>query len=102
MRSRITGLWRILYLIAARISGLGDLRPGQHPAMETGRSQALAAGRFDPAAAGRYLTAHADRFDLFHPPGRGCRTPGWPASAPRTPASTSWSWAGRPATTWSG
>ena len=32
-----SGLWRILYLIAARISGLGDLEAaGRHPAVEAG------------------------------------------------------------------
>ena len=61
-----SGLWRILYLIAARISGLGDLEAldGIRP-WKQARNQALAAGRFDPDATGRYFTEHADRFDLF-------------------------------------
>ena len=61
-----SGLWRILYLIAARISGLGDLAAldGIRP-WKRARNQALDAGRFDPGAVERYFTGHADRFDLF-------------------------------------
>lgn len=63
-----SGLWRILYLIAARITGLGDLDAADSlRSWKRDRSQVLAAGHFDPAAAGRYFAAHADRFDLFHP-----------------------------------
>jgi CRISPR system Cascade subunit CasA len=61
-----SGLWRILYLIAARISGLDDLAAldGIRP-WKQARNRALDAGRFDPAAIERYFTGHADRFDLF-------------------------------------
>jgi CRISPR system Cascade subunit CasA len=62
-----SGLWRILYLIAARITGLGDcdgfdsLTEWKHE-----RRRVLAAGRFDAAGVKRYFAAHAEAFDLFH------------------------------------
>jgi CRISPR system Cascade subunit CasA len=62
-----SGLWRIAYLIAARISGLGDLDAvdGLRP-WKQDRTRVLAAGLFDPGAVERYFAAHAGRFDLFH------------------------------------
>jgi CRISPR system Cascade subunit CasA len=63
-----SGLWRILYLIAARITGLGDIDAIdglQH--WKRDRSRILAAASFDPDATARYFAAHADRFDLFRP-----------------------------------
>jgi CRISPR system Cascade subunit CasA len=63
-----SGLWRILYLIAARITGLGDLDTVDGlRSWKRDRDRVLAAGRFDPASAERYFAAHAGRFDLFHP-----------------------------------
>ena len=61
-----SGLWRILYLIAARIGGLGDLEAldGIRP-WKQARNRALEAGRFDPGAVERYFTGHAEGFDLF-------------------------------------
>jgi CRISPR system Cascade subunit CasA len=63
-----SGLWRVLYLIAARISGLGDLEsaPGLVP-WKRERARILTTGRFEPEAVSGYFAAYADRFDLFHP-----------------------------------
>lgn len=60
-----SGLWRILYLIAARITGLDvaeSLRQWKRD-----RNEGLVAGRFDPDAVSRYFGAYADRFGLFDP-----------------------------------
>jgi CRISPR system Cascade subunit CasA len=63
-----SGLWRILYLIASRITGLGnpagfdDLRSWKRE-----RRRVLMAGRFDQDAVAEYFTACADGLDLFHP-----------------------------------
>lgn len=63
-----SGLWRILYLIAARVTGLGDC-DGFDSLTEWKRERrrVLAAGRFDPRAATAYFSAHSEAFDLFHP-----------------------------------
>ncbi len=60
------GLWRILYLLAARVSGLDD------PTLEVSefddrRYDVLDAGRFAKDGVDRYFARHADRFDLFDP-----------------------------------
>jgi CRISPR system Cascade subunit CasA len=62
-----SGLWRILYLIAARVTGLGDLDTvdGLRPWNQE-RNRVLPAGLFDPGAVERYFAAYAGRFDLFH------------------------------------
>ncbi len=63
-----SGLWRVLYLIASRITGLGDPDAFDSlAAWKRERREALAAGRFDPDAVKEYLAAHAGGFDLFHP-----------------------------------
>lgn len=63
-----SGLWRILYLIAARITGLDDLDAMEDwPTWNQDRRKVLAAGQFRQAAIGRYFAAHAGRFDLFSP-----------------------------------
>jgi len=63
-----SGLWRILYLIAARISGLDDLEAFDDiQSWKRARNQALHARRFDPGAAETYLSEYGDRFDLFSP-----------------------------------
>lgn len=79
-----SGLWRILYLIAARISGLGDLDAfdGIQP-WQRDRNRALAAGRFDPAAAEAYLSEHGDRFDLFSPAWPWLQDPRLAAECPK-------------------
>lgn len=63
-----SGLWRVLYLIASRITGLGDLDTldGILP-WKRERREAFAARRFDPRAVEKYFTDHAAGFDLFHP-----------------------------------
>ncbi|WP_462187161.1 MULTISPECIES: type I-E CRISPR-associated protein Cse1/CasA [unclassified Frankia] len=60
------GLWRILYLLAARVSGLDD------PTLEVAefddrRCEVLDAGRFDEGEVEGYFARYADRFDLFDP-----------------------------------
>lgn len=63
-----SGLWRILYLIGARITGLDDLDAmDDWPTWKRDRRKMLAAGQFDQAAIGRYFAAHGGRFDLFGP-----------------------------------
>lgn len=59
-----SGLWRVLYLIAARVSGLDD---GELPVAEfdQARSAVLRQGRFDAAQVDAYFARYADRFDLF-------------------------------------
>jgi CRISPR system Cascade subunit CasA len=61
------GLWRVLYLIAARICGLDDLDAMDDWRMwKRDRSIVLGAGQFERAAIDRYFAVHAGRFDLFH------------------------------------
>lgn len=63
-----SGLWRILYLIAARITGLDDLDLMEDwPSWKRDRRKVLESGRFDQAAIDGYFTAHSGRFDLFSP-----------------------------------
>lgn len=62
-----SGLWRVLYLIAARVTGLDFASAGDPAGWRRARDRVLAGGRFDPAAASRYLGAHAGGLDLFHP-----------------------------------
>ena len=62
-----SGLWRILYLIAARITGLGDLDAIDGWAVEARPPPGARRGPVRPGAVERYFTAHADRFDLFGP-----------------------------------
>lgn len=63
-----SGLWRILYALTARVTGLdspdhpGDERPWLERWIET-----FEAGSFDPDDVAGYFARYADRFDLFHP-----------------------------------
>lgn len=59
-------LWRVLYVLAARVTGLAEPDVNAD-AWHVQRAQALANGRFDPERVGGYLDRVADRFDLFHP-----------------------------------
>lgn len=59
-----SGLWRVLTVIAARVTGLHDVTLtadewGEH------QEEVLESGRFDQDAVERYFTQHAGRFDLF-------------------------------------
>lgn len=62
------GLWRVLYVLAARISGLSD---DSAPATESAgawqqrRERAWDKHRFDPDKVTEYFAAHPGRFDLF-------------------------------------
>jgi CRISPR system Cascade subunit CasA len=61
-----TGLWRILYAIAARVTGLDD--PGLDAVRWTVARQAVAQqGAFDPVRVDEYFDRWSARFDLFHP-----------------------------------
>ncbi|GEM33152.1 hypothetical protein NN3_41590 [Nocardia neocaledoniensis NBRC 108232] len=59
-----TGLWRILTVIAARITGLDNPDLGEHEWLSR-RDAVLADGRFDGAAIGAYFDSYSSRFDLF-------------------------------------
>jgi CRISPR system Cascade subunit CasA len=62
-----SGLWRILYLMAGRITGLGNPEGFDSlTAWKRERRQVLAAGQFRPDHVTQYLAAHADGLDLFH------------------------------------
>lgn len=61
------GLWRLLVVMAARITGL-DRQDGGVDGVEDwedARETVMSAGRFDPGAVKRYFDEHADRMDLF-------------------------------------
>ncbi len=58
------GLWRILYLLAARVSGLDDAEL-EVAEFDTQRSEVLGKGRFDEDEVDAYFERYADRFDLF-------------------------------------
>jgi CRISPR system Cascade subunit CasA len=59
-----SGLWRVLTVIAARVTGLDDVTLSVE---EWGDRQAevLEAGRFDPEAVEKYFAQYEGRFDLF-------------------------------------
>ena len=57
------GLWRILYALAARISGL-DAYPESLAEWQDLRRQVLAAGRFEPSEVAAYFERHSGGFDL--------------------------------------
>jgi CRISPR system Cascade subunit CasA len=58
------GLWRVLTVIAARITGLDDMTCGSSRWGDL-QAEALAQGRFDPGKVNDYFDRYADRFDLF-------------------------------------
>lgn len=62
----MSGLWRILYAIAARITGL-DSRAPKVGAWLKRRDAVLADAAFDATEVDAYFERWADRFDLFHP-----------------------------------
>ncbi|MEZ0109322.1 CRISPR type I-E-associated protein CasA/Cse1 [Catenulispora sp. EB89] len=59
-----SGLWRILYAITARITGL-DRPAGRVEAWQDRRDEALDAGRFKIEDITGYFKTYADRFDVF-------------------------------------
>jgi CRISPR system Cascade subunit CasA len=64
-----SGLWRILYALTARVTGLDDpeyLEDGL-PRWHADRAKAVKAGQFDAKCVAAYFEEHADRFDLFGP-----------------------------------
>lgn len=56
------GLWRILYAITARLTGLDHDRD-----WAARQGEWLSRGRFDIDAINSYFDRYRDRFDLFHP-----------------------------------
>jgi CRISPR system Cascade subunit CasA len=58
-------LWRVLYALAARVTGLAEPDVSAD-AWHARRGQVLVEGRFDRERVGAYLDRVADRFDLFH------------------------------------
>ncbi len=61
-----SGLWRILYLMTARITGLDSLdRWERYGPWKAARNQAFTGGYFEENAVEEYLNKYADRFDLF-------------------------------------
>ncbi len=61
-----SALWRVLYAIAARITGLDRL--GESADDWTERRHKIAEqNRFDPDAVNAYFDRYTDRFELFHP-----------------------------------
>jgi len=60
------GLWRILYLITARITGLDDPDDWEsYNAWKPARNRAFNTGHFEKKSVDEYFSKHADRFDLF-------------------------------------
>lgn len=60
-----SGLWRVLYLIAARVTRL-DIAD-DWKTWKRRRRETLETGRFEQSAIDQYFAAHPGRFDLFHP-----------------------------------
>ncbi|MDN3355836.1 type I-E CRISPR-associated protein Cse1/CasA [Actinomadura sp. DC4] len=61
-----SGLWRILYAIAARTTRLDSQTPRVDAWLER-RDTVFEAGAFDASEVDAYFERWADRFDLFHP-----------------------------------
>ncbi|WP_433501818.1 type I-E CRISPR-associated protein Cse1/CasA (plasmid) [Sphaerimonospora sp. CA-214678] len=59
-----SGLWRVLAVIAARVTGLDDVTLSADEWLDR-REEVLESGRFDPAQVGDYFERYASRFDLF-------------------------------------
>lgn len=60
-----SGLWRILTVIAARLTGLDT--PAKAPRWFAQRNEIFGQGCFEPEAIEKYFEKYADRFHLFHP-----------------------------------
>ncbi|WP_213456977.1 type I-E CRISPR-associated protein Cse1/CasA [Rhizomonospora bruguierae] len=74
-----SGLWRILYAITARITGLDD------PAAWQGRQgDTLCSGHLDPDRVAAYFDEHRGSFDLFHPERPWLQDPRLAAQCPKS------------------
>lgn len=62
--SVLAGLLRVLYVLAARVSGLDRVRDPDE--FYDCRNELLETGYFDPKRIEPYFTAHEGRFELFH------------------------------------
>ncbi|WP_433347692.1 type I-E CRISPR-associated protein Cse1/CasA [Microtetraspora malaysiensis] len=60
------GLWRVLTVIAARVTELDDMSCDSDEWKER-QATVLAKGHFDPEAVKDYFARHPNRFDLFNP-----------------------------------
>ncbi|ARF83209.1 type I-E CRISPR-associated protein Cse1/CasA [Kitasatospora aureofaciens] len=60
----LSALYRILYALTARMTGLDEARPGN---WSTRRSDLVDRGRFDPTTVAEFTGRTRDRFDLFDP-----------------------------------
>jgi len=76
-------LWRVLYALAARVTGLAEPDIAAD-AWHARRGQVLAEGRFDPERVGAYLDRVAYRFDLFHPERPWLQDPRLRTQSPRS------------------
>ncbi|MFD9061836.1 type I-E CRISPR-associated protein Cse1/CasA [Kitasatospora purpeofusca] len=67
----LSGLYRILYAITARASGLDDVRPRADDNLSGDwsdrRAELADRGRFEPAEIEAFVAGHRGRFDLFDP-----------------------------------
>jgi CRISPR system Cascade subunit CasA len=80
-----SGLWRILYLIAARITGLGDPDAAHDwKTWKRDRREVLAAGKFGQDAVEHYFAAYAGQFDLFGPDRPWLQDPRLAAECPKS------------------
>lgn len=76
-----SGLWRILYAITARITGLDVLRGAQ---WKKRQEQVLDQGEFAPDDVDAYFTKYRDRFGLFDPDRPWMQDPRLSAECPKS------------------
>jgi CRISPR system Cascade subunit CasA len=80
-----SGLWRILYLMTARITGLDDPDVWEsYKSWKRERNQALHAGHFEKERVEGYFSRYSDRFNLFDPARPWLQDPRLAAECPKT------------------
>lgn len=80
-----SGLWRILYLITARITGLDDPEDwADYSRWRHARNEAFTMGCFSEKSVGEYFSNYADRFDLFDPVRPWLQDPRLATQCPKT------------------
>ncbi|MDB4872927.1 MAG: CRISPR-associated protein Cse1 family, partial [Gemmatimonadales bacterium] len=62
-----SGLWRLLTVLAARVTGLDAAGRGGVESWHARREELLNVGAFDRNMIDTYFERYRDRFDLFHP-----------------------------------
>jgi CRISPR system Cascade subunit CasA len=81
----MSALWRVLYLITARIAGLDDVEAVDGIAgWKRARNRAFAARRFDGDAIRGYFSRYDGRFDLFDPARPWLQDPRLAAECPKS------------------